>query len=459
MNRLEPDVTARLRRWVYILLIASSAGVMIGRILAVQSPDQKTPFLSANDRSRWCTIRALVEHGTYAIDEVIQDDHWDTIDKVRHTGRDGQQHFYSSKPPLLTTMLAGQYWLIHAITSATLATHPFYVGRAMLIITNVVPMAVFFVLLALMLERWGKTDWGRIFVMMAATWGTFLTTFAVTLNNHLIAAVAVMLALFGAMRIWCDGKRQWWYFGLTGLFAGLAAINELPAVALMAALGAALLWKFPLKTLAAFLPAVVVVALAFFGTNYAAHNTWSPPYSQRHVEGGWYDYPGSHWSSLRLEAADRPDRDDLEGVDAGEPSVVKYALHSLIGHHGIFSLTPIWLLVPIGIVLLARRRRQPLQAFAVMVAVLTVILLVFYLGLRPAADRNYGGVASGFRWMFWFTPMWLLVMLPAADWLAGSHRGRAAAIVLLLVSVISASYPLLNPWQHPWIYQLWLSLR
>ena len=38
---------------------------MLGRILAVDSVDKparaRRPFLSANDRSRWCTVRALVE--------------------------------------------------------------------------------------------------------------------------------------------------------------------------------------------------------------------------------------------------------------------------------------------------------------------------------------------------------------------------------------------------------------
>ncbi len=76
---------------------------MLGRILAVDSinahglekflkaqgrPDwQKSrPFLSANDRSRWDTVRALVEHGTYAIDDVIREPGWDTIDMVKHPG-------------------------------------------------------------------------------------------------------------------------------------------------------------------------------------------------------------------------------------------------------------------------------------------------------------------------------------------------------------------------------------
>ena len=61
------DPHAALRQTVYLLLIVVSTGAMLGRILAVDTVDrlgterQRRPFLSANDRSRWCTLRALVE--------------------------------------------------------------------------------------------------------------------------------------------------------------------------------------------------------------------------------------------------------------------------------------------------------------------------------------------------------------------------------------------------------------
>ena len=51
-----------------------------------------------------------------------------------------------------------------------------------------------------------------------------------------------------------------------------------------------------------------------------------------------------------------------------------------------------------------------------------LVCLVFYLA-RPQADRNYGGMTSGFRWMFWFAPLWLVALLPAADRLAASRAG------------------------------------
>jgi hypothetical protein len=61
-------------------------------------------------------------------------------------------------------------------------------------------------------------------------------------------------------------------------------------------------------------------------------------------------------------------------------------------------------------------------------------------------------MTSGFRWLLWQAPLWLLVMLPAADRAARSRLGMAAALVLLVFSALSASYPTWNPWTQPWIY-------
>ena len=63
----------------------------------------------------------------------VEDALWDTIDKVRHRNRDGELRFYSSKPPLLATMLAGEYWLIYHLTGATLEERPHEIARFMLI--------------------------------------------------------------------------------------------------------------------------------------------------------------------------------------------------------------------------------------------------------------------------------------------------------------------------------------
>ncbi|MHB0958952.1 MAG: hypothetical protein ACYC0X_26735 [Pirellulaceae bacterium] len=507
-------------RWAVWLMIVASAATMVARIATVRATTGETPMLSANDRSRWCTVRALVDEGTYAIDSLVQIRHpetkrrfWKTIDMVRHRGPDGREHYYSSKPPLFPTLVAGQYWLIQQVTGATLEHHPFPVMRWILVVTNVLPLLLYFYVLQRWIFQVATTGAAVLFAMAAATWGTLLTNFAVTLNNHLPAAICVLLASAGMLRIW-NGETRWWYFAGTGFFSAFAAANELPALALFACIALAVAWRRPREAVLAFLPAAMLVAGAFFVTNYLAHGTWVPAYAHRGdgpVVGrvdvtaadeldrqvlplavreeleragvrlseqakvviatagqrwgiwdrvgarrfavvvapdglvirewtNWYDYEGSYWITAR------------QGVDRGEPSIAVYAWHAIGGHHGIFSLTPIWFLSVWGAWLMLRSPTSSARLFAVIVIGVTLVCLAFYL-TRPLIDRNYGGVSCGFRWMFWFTPLWLICLVPAADRLLARRMGRAAALLLLAISVFSAAFAAANPWTHPWLWQ------
>jgi hypothetical protein len=442
--------------------------------------------------------------------------------------KDGK-HLYSSKPPLLPTILAGEYWLIYQITGMTLGTHPYVVGRFMLITINVIPLLIALVLLAKLVERFGTTDFGRLFVMGTAAFGTYLTTFSVTLNNHLPAAVCATIAIFAAVRIWFDGKRAWWYFLLAGLFGAFAAANELPALSLLAVLTIVLLVKAPWRTLLFFVPPAALVAAAFFWTNWIAHEELMPAYTHRsaadagseaHANGGQAADPGEdadsqdNWYVYTYERNGRTYKSywmDPVGVDKGEPSPAVYALHVLLGHHGVFSLTPVWILSAVGLFLwlfpAGRRLRvlglllgaiilpllvfyltrllqiqipegvacglrwlffvwilgalgvclwlfpahdRRLRVLALLIGAITVAVLGFYL-TRPLHFRSYGGVACGLRWLFWLSPLWLLAILPAADATARRLWLRCLAIAALVLSVLSVTYPTWNPWTHPWL--------
>ncbi len=440
-----------LRRTVYALLIVSSLATVAGRILATQSRDGHTPFFSANDRSRWSTISALVDEGTYAIDQVRRRPGWKSIDMVRHPDRQQKMRYYSSKPPLLPTLLAGPYWIIKTVTGASFATHPFAVARGMLLLTNLLPLAAFLILLTSWVEAHGQSDFGRIFVVGCACWGTLLIPFANSLNNHLPAAICVLITLLCVLRVWQDVRRGWqdeeppnWLFAVAGLSAAFAAANELPALSFLVLAGLTLGWLCPKQTIFVFVPAVVIVAVAFFGTNYLAHDSFRPPYAHREPGNNWYDYPGSYWIQNR------------QGVDLGEPSRAVYLFHVLIGHHGFFSLTPIWILSLAGSVAYLVGRSGSDRYLAGATLGLWVVCVVFYVGMRPLGDRNYGGVASGFRWLFWLIPLWLMCLVPAADWLAERRWRQVLGLSLLAVSIVSATIPAQNPWTHPWIYR-WLA--
>ncbi len=522
-----PTPAALPRRSLYLIVILAGTGIMLGRVLAVDSADMinvhsgrlkgldaekakkresllkagvsgeqleagvadfearyrreridplMRPFLSGNDRSRWCTIRALVEPDMwvydevqtdgetvsrwvpYAIDKVIQEPGWDTIDMVKHDqeGRGGlgkdEGHLYSSKPPLLPTVMAAQYWVLYNAFGWDLGKHPYLVGRTMLVTFNVVPLLISFVLLARLAERLGTTDWGRLFVVTAGVFGTLVTTFAVVLNNHVVGAVSAMLALAAAVPILFDGERRWHYFVLAGLFGAFTAANEMPALSFLGLLGLALLWKAPVRTLLVFTPAALAVAAGFVGTNWIAHGTLVPAYATKNAprEKNWYDYSFKVQRGKEEKVVESYWKNP-SGIDRGEDSRLRYVFHALVGHHGVFSLTPIWLLSVAGLGMwLVRPGEVRLRWLAALIAGASLVCFAFY--LLVVTEMNYGGQASGFRWMFWFAPLWLVGMLPAADWMARHWWSRGLALALLCVSCLSAAYPTWNPWTQPWVY-------
>ena len=290
-------------------------------------------------------------------------------------------HYYSSKPPLLSTLMAAEYWVIYHATGKSLGTHPYEIGRFMLITINGACLLLIFIFTARLVERLGTTDWGRILVMASCVFGTFLTTFAITITNHLPAAACAAVLLDALVRIWFDGDRRTWTFLVAGFFSAMLVANEVPAAALSAAASLVVLWLAPRKTLIAYLPAALLVTAAFFATNWSPCKAWKPAQMHRSEGDNWYDYPNSYWRNR-------------QGIDQGEKSAAVYSFHLLAGHHGIFSLTPIWMLSVLGGGLWLIRGERRLKLCTLLALGVTLVCLVFYVWW-PGVDRNYGGNASG----------------------------------------------------------------
>src|SRR5579871_4489167 len=228
------DVPRQLRFYAYLLIIIIAAATSFSRIVTIsgsysptRGPSKRpiySPMLSANDRSRWCMVWSLAERGTYQIDEILQQPGWYTIDHLYYKDK----HFYSTKPPLLQTLVAGLYWVIKQTTGRTLLGDTHNVVHFILCIVNWLPMLISLVLMVQIVERYARTDWAKLYVVAAAAAGTFLTTFLVTFNNHTVAACSILFSIYAALRIF-DGERSWWLFLLAGFFASFAGCNELPA--------------------------------------------------------------------------------------------------------------------------------------------------------------------------------------------------------------------------------------
>lgn len=482
---------SQARQFVALLVIGAATSQALGLTLNMKSQ------FGANDISRWCTVWSLLERGTYAIDDCP----WavKTQDKVKKPDKlvppeanagflkgleyriaparwkqgEPTERFYSSKPPLLSTLIAGLLYPARALTGVPLdrtvtekrlprwvdkpvARKPgevehvletpaepvqwpasvFYF-KSMIVLLNIVPMFAVLVLYARLLDRYAANDWAWFFCLVSAAWGTLLFSFQQTLNNHTIAAASAFFALYALIRIWDEGVRSPWAFVAAGFWGAFCACNELPAALFGLALFAFLLIRFPRLTLAYFVPAAVVPCAAFLVTQFIALGQFKPVYEEFGTK--TYNFTGSYWN----------DPLELDWFNVHPEPKNVYLLHVTFGHHGLFSLTPIFLFSLIGALIVAFGRRRSPKLVAWLTLVLTAAMIAFW-AWTPKA-RNYGGSTQGLRWVFWLTPF-LLIVLPAGvngaqerPWL------RWLTLAALCVSVLSVGYALRTPWSHPWL--------
>lgn len=486
------------RRSAYLLLTATAVAIAAANVFGAESvvepsrfkpapgqtygqekhrdwPDERpdpTPMFSSNDKSRWATVRALVENGTYGIgkrtypdpenpkeyrDEgILFEGQFRSIDVVMNPQT---KEFYSSKPPLFTTLLAGEYWILKQLFGWSFDGDRWLVVPTILITVNVIPFAVYLLLIAKLIDGIGKSDFGKLLAFTAACFGTFLTTFSVTLNNHLPAAYCVLFASYPLVRALLEGRDMGpGGYICCGFFSGLAVTFELPAAAFLAAIGLPLLLARARPTLLYFAPFALLPIAALLYTNYLAFGEVVPAYAK--FGGPWYEYEGSHWAKRQLPEG-HPSR---RGIDfADEPKEV-YAFHLLLGHHGWFSLTPVWIIALCGLIGLGIRSAADVKGLATGVkgtgwtlplfAAMSLVVSAIVIGFYIYKTNNYGGFTSGPRWLFWLIPLWLLAIPVAADRLGNAKGGRLLAAVLLGLSVLSVFYPAWNPWRPPWILQL-----
>lgn len=408
--------------------------VLLGSVLLLTGIMHAEPLLSANDRSRWATVWSLAERGTYIIDEIDSRPGWGTIDKVYHNG-----HFYSSKPPLLATVTAGVYRSLNAVTGHDLLRHTAETCHLVLLVVNWLPMVLSFVVFARMLRRLEVSEGARLTALATFCMATLVTGYATTLNNHSPAAAGVVFALAAGLPAIAGGSATRRGLLTAGFMAALTTSFELPAASFAALLGALILWKQGGCAVLWYAAGAVFPAAAHFGLNYLATGDWRPFYAAYGTSAYHYVVDGvpSYWMNPR-------------GLDRNLDSFPVYLLHCTIGHHGIFSLTPVLLLLFPGWWSL-RSLTGWLRIVNASGLLITVVVFGFY--LSRTENYNYGGNSYGLRWMVWVTPLWIVTLTPVFERLWRTGRGAVLLVGLLGLSAFSSMSAARNPWAASWIYQ------
>jgi hypothetical protein len=463
--------------------------------------------LGANDRSRWVHVIALAEDGvhhigkrTFKSDGSHEDSglftrpEWGTVDVVL----DPKTHlFYSSKPPILAIAITPLYRALHGPTGVATDESRNRAIVKTLLVFNLTLMLLWALALLGIAREAGASPKGQLVVLWCGGFATFIPTFSGSLTNHLPATVLGAWVVLLLLRL--EGAPTTWKRGLaisTGGAMGLMVTLELPAMAIFSAYAFTLLLRKKWLWFALLSSGFALGALPFFLASQAVLGAPFPPWLAGAPE--WTHYQG-HFSEEGNAGAFRSE------------SPLRHVFHGLFGHHGLFFLTPLFLLpawyrlptpagpshrlaklirlvgpilalVPVlaSFRILSRGRSAlPLPLLLVLVAYLGLLvlllpwkwwrhtfnpaalfrrLLVFSGGLSLLfyfyKAGTIGGMAAGPRWFMWLTPLWLVVFSISVDDLVAQKKSRRILVIFGTLSLIWSQTVGANPWVWPTPYAI-----
>ena len=377
---------------------------------------------SGNVLSRYMTIEAIVEKGTLAVERTAMMRIARPVDMVRFG-----EHFYSDKPPVLVALATPIYAVLVLLNVRFTNSEAQFVldNLALTWLTAGVASAMTLVWFRRLLQAVPLRPIVADVLTMALGFGTQMLTYAVTFNNHTVAAAAITgaMALTLLERRGSKGVRD---RSGAGLLAGLAAVIDLPAGCLtLAGLGAiqtvrsrSFPWAYALGAVGPLLLHCWLQSLV----------TGTPLPVEMYPEA--FVYPGSFWLT--------PD-----GTFHEYGPRRWFLVELLLGPPGWLTLTPVLAFGLAGLGMALARRGDPLRPAAALVAGSLAVLLAYYAFAVRRTD--FAGQSFGTRHLLAITPA---VYFFAAEALA-RLRGRwtsALFAILTTVGVFYAYHGMIDPW-------------
>jgi hypothetical protein len=131
-------------------------------------------------------------------------------------------------------------------------------------------------------------------------------------------------------------------------------------------------------------------------TNYKVTGSLEPPYAKKAA----YDFPGSYWKidpatgrlvgSKMDPATGQVTLNVTTGIDNQFEPWYVYLFHMLVGHHGVFSLSPIFVFTVIGLAFLLNQ--PPTRSDLALLTIFLPWFCSFYIFF--AGQRNYGACVT-----------------------------------------------------------------
>jgi len=386
-----------------------------------------------NDLSRFVAVDSLIHRGTLAIDGspyMFKESRPDgqevyyLCDMVHYKG-----HFYSSKPPVFTYMIAGVARGLMALGAEIKFTglearHSTF-ALTWLVVGMVSACGVFAFRQALA-KRYATTEGHLVTVLTLC--GTLFLTYSVTMNHHTPTASYILISFLllgmheGTKHI--RAMRP----AAAGFLMGLATVTDC-GPGFIFSIGFALYIAFHTRSLRTlvFYALGAVAPLAFHCViQYRTFGTILPVQFYGYMK----DYPHSYW------------RHQL-GPDLWQVPRWWYWFLTLFSGRGLFTLSPILLFGMVGIVREVKGAARGRALAALTVGFCILMLFVYY---SFAAPTNFCGSCYGFRWYIGFTP--LLALYAANQYSTTGRRAFQRSLFHLLggISLVYALIGMQNPW-------------
>jgi len=418
-------IKRRQRQAVYLSIAAFSLLIAFIGIMTVNVSSDST-YLNITQRDLWSAVSVMV-------------------DGVETTSDSWLAPNVESRdlPSPFITIVALTYKFVGQVFHFSLSREPITTTRIILVMINLPLLMIFFAATVGCIEKVGSTNWSRYCGCVITCGATALLPLSCSLSYQLPAAAATAVTLwlyfFMADRLEHShlfSQRLWAIAGFTAGMAGVfhfyAAFMILPWLVLFAYLDYEEAQTFVGGLGLAFVFLCCSVAVGVFMVDQ------SPP------------------QETQAYGLATPEAELQNNTAIGHPSVraVNTEAHSLIGHHSLLWLTPVWLILPFAIV--RGSEFEPAEFRRLTIAVVVVSLLCVLTG----AAMRFGGYTDDTTQIFlshttWITPLWLLMLTPKIEEWGNSMRGKYAVLALTMVSVTSAVLSLPSIMSVPWTYLIW----
>ncbi len=410
---------------IAIIFVSISAGIVF-----FNTEDNSVKL--TNPGSRYATVEAIVDQDVFYIDNTIY-----ATNNQGEMGTDSVKigdHYYSSKPPLLSVLTAGVYWYYKTITKKTIRSYTKdvvrFCNRFVIGIPHILLLIYFFRLIRMVAQN----D-EAVIISMAAMCLTFLgLSYATDMNNHSPSAALLIIGFYYAVRIKKDIQPETKHWYISGICFGLLPAFDIPSLIFTLAISIYLSmhdWK---KFLSCFLPSVLLIISVHLILTLVITGSILPIYARSDL----FLFEGSYWSEYNVVLS-----------LLKEPKHV-YAFHVLVGHHGILTMYPVFILAIIAL-FKSIKRRSPLYIEAIFTTTTVITLIILYI----FKTKDYGGTCVGFRWLIVIMPLLFLFFGVWIDFYLKDHRPQILFWPIIIAVLLIGQFHTLDAVDKLWKKGKW----